>query len=74
MLRVKNLGANKTEIQTDNGEVFFSYAEPVAAHWKGQWIRTSKRWSVTTSRHVTQWLDGIAAVEVPQETLDGLLS
>ena len=34
--------------------------------------RTSKKWSVTTSRHINKWLDGVLAKEQPQEYFDSL--
>ena len=68
------LGANKTELHTNDGAVIlFSYKTPVAAQLaKGGFIRTDCRWSVTTSKHITQWLEGRKAAEVPQSVLDSL--
>ena len=73
-MKLKNLGANKTELHTDSGAVvFFSYSTPVAAQLaQGGFVRTSTRHSVTTSKHITQWLEGAAAREVPQSELDAL--
>ena len=70
-MKLSNLGANKTAISFENGNVvFFSYNTPVAALMNGEYVRTSKKWSVTTSKHIGQWLDGIKAREVDQAVLD----
>lgn len=68
------LGANKTELHTnDCAVIFFSYKTPVAAQLaEGGFVRTSTRYSVTTSKHITQWLEGAKAAEVPQSTIDSL--
>jgi hypothetical protein len=74
-MKVKRLGANKLEIETEKATVFFSYQTPVAAllHDGSGFIRINKKWSVTTSRHITQWLQGAKAQEVDQTVLDSLL-
>lgn len=56
-MKVKNIGANKTVIELENGnQVFISYETPVAAFISGRgYIKTDKSWSVTTSKHITQW-------------------
>lgn len=76
-MKLKSLGANKTELTLDSGTVvFFSYETPVAACLGngGGFIRTAHKWSVTTSKHITQWLDGVNAREVPQDELDKLIN
>ena len=76
-MQLHNLGANKTELRLDDGlVVFFSYNTPVAAVLAGGggFVQTEKKWSVTTSKHTTMWLDGVNARKVPQETLDSLIS
>jgi hypothetical protein len=71
-MRLIQLGANKTQINRDNGiQVFFSYSTPVACYIPGQgYLKTSTKYSVTTSKHITQWLDGAWADIVPQEEID----
>jgi hypothetical protein len=76
-MKLNPIGANKTELHTDNGNVIlFSYKTPVAAFVEGQgWIKTSKKWSVTTSKHITQWIPRGANVrEVDQATLDAMVA
>jgi len=59
-MRVKNIGSNMTEIQTDKGLVLVSYATPVAAYYdngmggQGLFV-TEQYWSRTTSRHINKW-------------------
>ncbi|MDE2584085.1 MAG: hypothetical protein KGN39_01710 [Betaproteobacteria bacterium] len=73
--KIKSLGANKTEVHLSSGAVVFvSYSTPVAAQLAGGgFIRTAEKYSVTTSKHITQWLDGRKAAVVPQATLDAML-
>ena len=73
-MKLNPLGANKTEVTLASGAVvFFSYKTPVAAQLAdGGFIKTSRKWSVTTSKHITQWLQGARAVEVDQSQLDSL--
>ena len=74
-MKLKNLGANKTEITLSNGTVvFFSYDTPVAANLStGGFVKTDKKWSTTTSKHITQWLDGAKAETRPQSFFQELL-
>lgn len=73
-MKIKNLGANKTELRLEDGTlVFFSYSTPVAACLaSGGFIRTSEYYSRTTTKHINAWLGGAKAVEVPQAELDTL--
>lgn len=76
-MQLKSLGANKTEITYDDGTVvLYSYATPVAACLGdgGGFVRTSKKWSVTTSKHINQWLGGVRAREVSQDDLVALVT
>ena len=71
---IKVVGSNMTEIKTRRGDiVLFSYSTPVAAVVDNEYIRTSKKWSATTTRHINKWLQGVEAREVEQETLDSLV-
>ena len=74
-MQLKRLGSNQTEVSLNNGtKVFFSYDTPVAAQLPDyEYVRTATKWSVTTSRHINKWLEGVIATEVPQETLDNLV-
>jgi len=75
-MKLTPIAANQTELSLNNGtQVFFSYRTPVAAYCPSKgYIRTAKYWSVTTSRHINKWLDGVTRVtEVPQEYLTELV-
>mgnify|MGYP003659868098 CR=1 FL=1 len=75
-MKLKTIGTNRTEVHTNEGAViFFSYNTPVAAQLaQGGFVRTNTRWSVTTSKHINQWLDGAKAKAVDQSVLDTLSS
>jgi len=82
-MELRKIGSNQTQLSLDNGTVvFFSYQTPVAAFVPGRdgatpFIRTSTRYSVTTSKHINQWLrkeNNPPCVEVPQAEIDALLS
>ena len=62
------IGTNRTQLDLKDGtSVLFSYSTPVAALTDNGYYRTSKKWSVTTSRHIDKWLQGAAYKEQPQE-------
>ena len=68
------IGPNSAELHLNNGTVvLFSYQTPVAALIKGQYFRTTKKWSVTTSKHINKWIDGAKYLEMEQSKLDGLV-
>lgn len=71
------IAANMTELEIGEWIVMFSYSTPVAAqhigHFPGLFM-TEKKWSVTTSRHITKWLDGREDVYLkPQSFFDNLI-
>ena len=74
-MQLKRLGYNQTEVSLNNGtKVFFSYETPVAAQLPDyEYVRTSTKWSVTTSRHINKWLEGVTAETVDQEVLYNLV-
>jgi len=74
----KNLASNQTEVEVGDTIIFFSYNTPVAAFIPGEgYVVTETKWSVTTSKHISQWLSrhGVSrdsVSTVPQEFLDKL--
>lgn len=74
-MRLKVIGPNQTEIDTDKATVLFSYSTPVAACIVGRgWVRTATTYSRTTSKHINAWLPKSAKVEtIPQAELDKLI-
>lgn len=73
-MKLNNLGSNQTEIVKGNGlVVLYSYNTPVAALLpSGRYVRTSTKYSNTTSKHINKWLAGINAEEVDQSFIDNL--
>ena len=78
-MKVQSIGSNQSEVELADGTwVLFSYQTPVAALVPGQgWIRTDKKWSATTTKHVNAWLRkncGGEVQSVPQWDLDQLVA
>jgi len=75
-MKLRKIGNNQTEIQTNDFNILVSYETPVACYNKllNEYARTDKQWSATTTRHINSWLpDKDAAVFVEQSYLDSLL-
>ena len=71
-MKIKTIGSNKTELTLADGtQVLFSYQTPVAAWHDGQFFKTSKKWSHTTTRHINSWVH--LASDKPQEYFDNLV-
>jgi len=70
-MKLKKLGSNMTLIKMTDCEILFSYETPVAAlrYSDHEYLRTDLFWSVTTSRHINQWLQGVEAQTVSQDEL-----
>ena len=72
-MRIKLIKSNMTELHLNDGTVIlFSYETPVAARTDTGFVRTAEKFSVTTSKHITQWLDGRNALTVPQRDITAL--
>lgn len=77
------IAANMTEVTLDRGlTVLFSYKTPVACVWTNGMgsrvlIKTDKRWSNTTTRHINKWSSNWVLSEPvktkPQEYFDSLV-
>ncbi len=66
-------GTAAQELTLPNGTVvLMSYSVPVACRMDGNYYRTNKKWSTTTSRHINRWLDGRRAMEVEQGFFDDM--
>lgn len=76
-----------TEVMIGNKLVLYSYSTAVAFKFTNgkqtvngiatEAVRTNKKWSVTTSKHINKWLkdhDICGELEVSQDELEGLLS
>jgi len=74
VMKLNPIESNMTELEIGNKNVLFSYRTPVAYCENGvRFFKTSKKWGVTTSRHINKWLNGANAKEVEQEQLDALV-
>jgi hypothetical protein len=75
-MKLKSIASNQTELEKPNGiTVLYSYSTPVAAFVPGKGgLATTKRYSKTTSKHVTQALGrwGCSRVNVPQAEIDAI--
>ena len=73
-MKLHIIGSNQTELHLNNGDVvLFSYDTPVAARTTDDgFIKTSTKWSNTTSKHINNW-GGFGGKEVDQEVLDNLV-
>ena len=73
-MKIKPVGKNQTLLIKDNNdEVFFSYETPVCCFINGRYIKTSKKWSMTTSKHINAYLPaGITVIEKDQSFFDTL--
>lgn len=78
-MNLKQLGANRTEVEMGKYRVLFSYQTPVAYKILGLSMVyvTEKFWSRTTSKHIGQWLGSFQydapTVKVPQQQIDDLM-
>jgi len=72
--KIEILKANCTLLYTDNFTILYSYSTPVACFdlVTKKYYRTNHFHSVTTSKHINQWLSGKVAVLVDQEFFDNL--
>lgn len=74
-MKLNPIASNMTELTLlDGTKVLFSYKTPVAAQVNGTYVRTAKKWSMTTSKHINKWLDGVKAEEAEQPFFDTLIS
>ena len=72
-MQLRQIASNMTQLDLSDGtQVLFSYKTPVACYDNGRYYRTATKWSVTTSRHINKWLDGVNATTVDLEMLDAL--
>ncbi len=74
-MQLTPIAPNQTELRLNDGtEVLFSYRTPVAAKLPDyEYVRTTTKWSTTTSRHINKWLGGVNANEVSQSYFDNLV-
>jgi len=79
-MKVKNYGSNQTLVSDNGCTVLYSYETPVAliVGYKNRAYKTDRKWSVTTSKHINQWLrkegfdpkNSEEVLPISQDTLD----
>lgn len=78
-LRINPISSNMTEVEIGSKCILFSYRTPVAYKILGlsTYYKTNKKWSNTTTRHITKWINkaqyNAPVVTINQEELDNLI-
>ena len=73
-MKIKRLGASKTLLALPSGsEIFYSYNTPVACKVSGEFYKTKEYFSRTTSKHITQYLNGRYAHPVEQSFINQIV-
>jgi hypothetical protein len=73
-MKVSTNGNDTVLMLHDGSDLFLHYGTPVAAHIPGRgFIRTAKKWSVTTSRHINEWAGFKVKDSEPQEFFTNML-
>ncbi len=72
-MNIQKIGNNETVINIHGDSVLFSYEAPVAALINGEYFKTSKKWSATTSKHINRWLLANHATIKDQTFFDNLV-
>jgi hypothetical protein len=72
MICLKQIAPNMTVLRRNGNQILYSYETPVAVYdaKECKYMKTEYKWSRTTSRHITKWLDGVTAEPVPQSTIN----
>lgn len=72
--KIETLKANMTVLYTDDYTILYSYNTPVACMEleTGKYYRTTLNHSVTTSKHINQWLHGKVAESIDQHFFSDL--
>ena len=70
-MQLNNIASNMTELTLSDGtQVLFSYKTPVACWVNGEYFKTEKYWSKTTTKHINKWAH--LATLKPQEYFDNI--
>ena len=73
-MKLERLGTSKSLLTLSSGsEIFYSYDTPVAAQVAGELYKTKEYYSRTTSKHITQYLNGRDAEEVEQSFINQIV-
>ena len=73
-MKLEKIGVSKTLLTLSSGsEIFYSYNTPVAAQVSGEFYKTNEYYSRTTSKHITQYLNGRYAHPVEQSFINQIV-
>lgn len=75
-MQLKPVGSNMTEVKHGKYTILYSYETPVAAKTEdGEFFQTDKKFSATTTRHISKWLGKNLqnSMKKPQSFFDGLI-
>ena len=74
-MKLEKIGVSKTLLTLSSGsEIFYSYNTPVACKVSGEFYKTNEYYSRTTSKHITQYLNGRYAHPVEQSFINQIVS
>lgn len=75
-MKLRNTGSNQVVIMFNDGtEILFSYETPVAGFKPGTgYFKTDTFFSVTTSRHVNNYIGGINPTILPQFEIEAMVN
>lgn len=73
-MKINPIKSNMTELEVNGNSILFSYKTPVAGYDDQGAFRTSEWYSMTTTKHINQYLGGkdIGRV-VEQSYIEGLV-
>jgi len=73
-MKIKSLGKNKTLVEIGDHEIFVSYETPVAGFISGLgYFKTDEFHSVTTSRHINEYIPSGKVTIIPQHIINAFL-
>tara|TARA_Y100000401_G_scaffold53996_1_gene42438 strand:- start:229 stop:456 length:228 start_codon:yes stop_codon:yes gene_type:complete len=73
-MKLEKIGVSRTLLTLSSGsEIFYSYNTPVAAKVSGEFYKTNEYYSKTTSKHITQYLNGRYAHPVEQSFINQIV-
>ena len=73
-MKLERLGTSKSLLTLSSGsEIFYSSNTPVACKVSGEFYKTKEYFSRTTSKHITQYLNGRYAHPVEQSFIQQIV-
>lgn len=73
-MKLNPIKSNMTELEVNGNSILFSYKTPVAGYDDQGAFRTSKWYSMTTTKHINQYLGGKDVGRVVEQSyIEGLV-